>query len=76
MDKDFILKRGMHAGKTIAEIEMTNPSYIEWAKKNAPNLLRDKKTKIKESSERIEPLEKNITKSSIQPNLNFFNEKN
>ncbi len=77
MDKNFILTKGMHAGKTIAELEITHPSYIEWAKTNAPNLLKGKKVKIeiKEPGPRIEPPEKSNVKSVLQPNLDFLNEK-
>ena len=67
----------MHAGKTFSEVERTNPSYIEWAKKNAPNLLKESKPKNVIPRERKEPKEDSeVVKSSLQPNLDFLNQKN
>lgn len=75
MDKNFIFKFGKHVGKTYAWVEENHPSYIVWAKENAPNLLKTPKSKAEPKPE----VKKEITliddkPSSMVPNTNFYNE--
>lgn len=73
MDNNFILTKGKYAGKSIFEVEKINPSYLKWAKENAPNLLKeDKPKKIKPVVEKEEV----IVPVALQPNLDFLNQKN
>jgi len=65
MDKNIILKFGKHKGKTIEYVEKNDPSYIDWALKNAPNLLKNS-TPVKEV--------KSDNLPGLSPNLNFLNE--
>lgn len=75
MDKNFIFTKGMHAGKTFEEVEKNFPSYIKWAKENAPNLLKHSApTKSKEINKKL-IIEKEIIPNSLQPNLDFLNQK-
>ena len=75
MNKNFIFKKGMHAGKTFAEVEQKFPSYIKWAKENAPNLLKEKApTKPKEINKNL-TIENEKIPNSLQPNLDFLNQK-
>lgn len=43
MDDSFVFKYGKYKGKTYKFVLLNNPSYIEWVKLNAPNLLKEKK---------------------------------
>lgn len=73
---NFVLKGGKYAGKTYGEIRIINPSYLEWAHKNASNLLKDRSHKIK-PSEPV-PLKHPEIKEKIsvlQPNMDFLNQK-
>lgn len=77
MDDNFVFSKGKYAGESIKEVKRKNPSYITWAKENAPYLFKDYKIAAptpKPAQERIEPPETSENKSVIQPNLNFFNE--
>lgn len=73
MNLDKILKFGKHKGKTIKEVLRVDPTYIEWAEKNIPHLLfekkksgEDKPKKELKNSEWLKPL---------KPNYNFLNER-
>lgn len=73
----FIFKIGKHKGKSLQFVEKIDPSYIKWARENAPNLLEEYKPKIKliEPAPRKEPPEESeVPKSALQPNINFLNE--
>lgn len=75
LDDNFVLANGKHQGKTIGAIKKIEPSYITWAIKNAPGLLKPKKAPIP-AAPRTEPLEEsNPNRSAMQPNMNFFQEK-
>lgn len=71
----FIFKFGKHKGKSLQIVEKIEPSYIEWARKNAPKLLEEWKPTPRPAPPRIEPPdESEVVKSAMQPNLDFFNE--
>lgn len=65
----------MHAGKTFAEVEQKFPSYIKWAKENAPNLLKDSISKKPKEINKNLNIENEIIPNSLQPNLDFLNQK-
>ena len=69
-DPNFKFRFGKHAGKTYAWVEENDPSYIDWAKKNAPNMLKEPQPKAapKTTVVKIEKLQ------GLQPNTNFYNE--
>lgn len=74
MNDSFVFKKGKYVGCSIEFVKKTNPSYIEWAKANAPYLLKEPKIKEpKPAPERIEPPEVNEKKGYVlTPNLNFL----
>ena len=69
IDPNFTFRFGKHSGRTYAWVEENEPSYIEWAKKNAPNLFEAHKSKPNTKVTLIE--DKPV---GLQPNLNFDNE--
>lgn len=76
----MIFRSGKHAGKTLQEVQEIDPSYIAWVKENRPEMLKERKVKEpaqpKPSGPRIEPPEDSeVVQSSIQPNLDFLNQK-
>lgn len=71
IEPSFKFKFGKHAGKSYAWVEENDPSYIDWAKKNAPNLLKASAPKAAPKTT-VVPLEDKI--SGLQPNYNFYNE--
>jgi hypothetical protein len=78
LDDNFIFRNGKYAGKTFGFVKQNNPSYIDWARANAPNLLKEykKKESSETSTEKIKPTEYlKGSRSAIQPNLDFYNEK-
>lgn len=74
MDKNFILKYGKFAGKSIAWLEENNEGYLNWAIINAPNLLKPPTPKELPKSETKDVKGVSIHKSAMVPNMNFWNE--
>ena len=68
MDGTFELKFGKYAGKTYDWVVENAPSYITWAKVNAPNLLKPPKV--------VKPVQMTTADApsykTLQPNLNFY----
>jgi len=79
---NFVFRSGEHAGKTYCLVKKTNPSYIRWIKENRPEMLVERKEKPKPvepkpAAPRKEvPEDSEVIQSSIQPNLDFLNQKN
>lgn len=71
-DPNFKFRFGKHAGKTYAWVEENDPSYIDWAKNNAPNLLKAPAAPKVPPKTKIVPLEEKL--QGLQPNTNFYNE--
>lgn len=74
----FIFKFGKHKGKSLQIVQKVDPSYIEWAKINAPKLLEEYKPvpkKTEPAPRREPPEDSEVTPSALQPNLNFLFEK-
>jgi len=74
MDKEFIIKYGKFAGKTIGWLQENNEGYLNWAIKNAPNLLKPPTPKEPPKSESKEVKGIPIHKLGMYPNENFWNE--
>lgn len=75
VDPNFVFKFGKHAGKTYAWVEKNAPSYLRWAEENAPNLLKAPKPKpVAKPIAKVEVMTEQEPKSSLQNNLNFYNE--
>jgi hypothetical protein len=72
MNKNYILTGGKHKGRTIAWIEENDMSYLNWVKQNAAGLIKGANTPPPVVKRVLE--DKDVPKSAIQPNLNFFNE--
>lgn len=75
----FKFRSGKYTGKTIEEIEIIEPGYIEWCKQNRPEMLRPTIKRfvppaVHTPIKRIEPPEESEAKSSLENNLNFLNE--
>lgn len=72
MDAKFVFKFGKYAGKTYEWVEENAASYLEWARVNAPNLLKEPKPKV------VKPVQLTTVdcppQKTMQPNLNFWNE--
>ena len=47
----MIFRFGKYKGYTLADVELNDPSYVRWARNNAPNLIPKKATKIVTSEE-------------------------
>ena len=74
MDRNFILKYGKFAGKSIAWLEENNKGYLKWAIENAPNLLKAPKPKEPPKSVSKEVKGVEISDKAMTPNMNFWNE--
>ena len=72
MDKKFILKYGKFAGKSIAWLEENNEAYLNWAIKNAPNLLKPPTPKQQPKSDSKEVKGEHISNNAMVPNVNFL----
>lgn len=70
-DPNFIFKFGKHSGRTYAWVEENDPTYIDWARKNAPRLLEQPKPKTEPKTNIVMIEDK---PNGLQPNHNFYNE--
>ena len=71
IDPNFTFKFGKHSGRTYAWVEENDPTYIDWARKNAPKLLEAPKRKIGQETKVINMEDK---PNGLQPNMNFDKE--
>ena len=71
----MVFKFGKYAGKTLEWVEENAPSYITWAKINAPNLLKEPKPKaVPKPAENKVLTFRDAPVKTIVPNMNFWNE--
>ena len=65
MDLTYKFKSGKYVGKTVAWVLEHEPTYIDWVKRERPQMLKIKETTVKKLED---------TLKGIAPNYNFYNE--
>lgn len=72
----LIFSKGKHAGKTLEWVEKNEPSYVRWAKENAPGIIKESEpSKSTAPPKRIEPpADDEVPASAMKPNKNFDSE--
>lgn len=80
IDENHIFRSGKYAGKTIAQVKKTEPSYIRWVEENKPQMLKptinykQAPNKPNEPTPRKEPPpdDKVVVKTTLQENTYFL----
>ena len=72
MNKNFILKTGKFAGKTIGWIEENNPWYLIWIEENKPFMLKGSMDEEPVVAKKMTKTEKKS--EAMQPNMGFWDE--
>jgi hypothetical protein len=71
LNKQFALRSGKFAGKTIEWLEQNERGYLSWVNENRPEMLKGAKDEPKKE---VKVVTVKVTKTKMEPNLNFWNE--
>ena len=67
-------RSGKYAGKDIEYVQRVAPWYIEWVKKNRPEMLKGNDVKTESKNQIPSAYQDSVWLRSLKPNLDFNNQ--
>jgi hypothetical protein len=83
MDLKHKFRSGKHVGKTVEEVLVIEPGYIDWVKENQPAMLRPSmnqkyqpqpKPEVKQPIKQPPPDNQVVPKTTLEENRDFLNQ--